>query len=103
MKEIKDIIDVIVRNKTIEKSVLSLFRKGSKLQMMYDLIRHLEVETDDEALVRIYKKNTPKSRAAYSKLKLDLKNKLLRGNLLAITKEKKYYEIILCLILGFFF
>ncbi len=94
MEEIKEIISVVSRNKIRKIETISQDMSNTKLFQLYELIEEGVVNSDEEAIVALYKKVTDKSRSSYNKLKYSLKGRLLntmffiRSNLLVIEQDQ---------------
>ena len=76
MTELKELVDIITRNKVKSIEIIgNPSDKGTKMMQFYDLIAKGQVQSDEEAFRLLYKKGEDKN--AYYKLKHLLRDRLV--------------------------
>lgn len=91
MYDLKELVDIVTLNKVKSISVIgNQSEKDTKLMKLYNGIRQCKINTDEEAIHMIYKKEAGKS--AYYKLKHTLKNRLIDTLFFIDTKKNKFSD-----------
>ncbi len=89
MKELKELVAVVTRNKTKAISIIGNGQNSTaKLQVFYDLIASGEVSSDEEAFQKLYPGK--KSKNSFYKLKHKLKKRLYNTAILVDAKKSKF-------------
>ena len=88
IEEIKEILNILAKNKIQASEVLSTKRNGSKTLELFDLIQKDKVQTNTDAIRILYGGVVGrKQKAAFSKVLNLLKSKLLNGFLFFSTSK----------------
>ena len=89
MKELKELVTTITRNKTKSISIIGNgAHDNSKLHQFYDLIANGEVDSDDDAFRLLYPGSENKN--SFYKLKHQLKDRLYNTAIFVDVKKSKY-------------
>lgn len=77
MEEIKEIVKIVSKNKIKKIDILVLGQAKTKLHRLYNLIQTGAIQSDEEAIAKLYPTDSTKSRNSYFKLKHSLRKRMM--------------------------